>query len=156
MSLRKMFSLEFDPGAGYVVAMLCLTAGFAACEMATAPHILVDEELAPLPECPECVCPVVTCPDAPPASRVRPAPAAPAVPAELIDLNYASPTQLTTLPGVGPATANRIIEHRARRPFKSTRDLMRVRGIGRKTYKKLQPLIRVTPRTAVRIREADR
>ncbi len=160
MSLRNMFRFEFDPGAGYVVAMLCVTAAFAACEMASAPHILVDEELAPLADCPECICPVLECPSPPPmasgADRASPPPAVPSGPSQLVDLNHASPVELTGLPGVGPGTAARIIEYRSRRPFKKTRDVMRIRGIGRRKYAKIKQFVTVGPRGGPQIRRTDR
>lgn len=48
-----------------------------------------------------------------------------------VSLNVATSLQLQALPGVGPATADAIIEHRtANGPFTSVEDLMDVRGIG--------------------------
>lgn len=48
-----------------------------------------------------------------------------------IDLNRASADELDALPGVGPATAAAIVEHRDRNgPFLSVDDLADVRGIG--------------------------
>lgn len=48
-----------------------------------------------------------------------------------LDLNTATHAQLVTLPGIGPALANRIIESRRRLgPFASVTDLQRVTGIG--------------------------
>jgi competence protein ComEA len=48
-----------------------------------------------------------------------------------IDLNTATAEQLDTLPGVGPATAKAIIDHRTKNgPFRSVDDLLDVRGIG--------------------------
>lgn len=60
-----------------------------------------------------------------------------------VDLNHSTMDELVTLPGVGPATAERIINYRTKRPFKKTSDLRRVKGIGPKTYQKLEPLVRV-------------
>jgi len=64
----------------------------------------------------------------------------------LVNINTATTEQLTTLPGVGPATAARIIEYREKNgAFKKIEDLMNVRGIGEKTFLRLKPLVTVTP-----------
>lgn len=58
----------------------------------------------------------------------------------LIDINSASETLLTSLPGVGAKTAQRIIEGR---PYESVDDLLNVDGIGEKTLAGLRGRIRV-------------
>lgn len=61
-----------------------------------------------------------------------------------IDLNSASAAELETLPGVGPALAQRIITHRdLNGPFASVDALDEVSGIGPATLEKLRPLVRV-------------
>ena len=61
-----------------------------------------------------------------------------------VNLNTASVAQLETLPGVGKATAERILEYRQKNgPFKRIEDLMNVRGVGEKSFLKLKPLITV-------------
>ena len=59
-----------------------------------------------------------------------------------LDLNHADAEALETLPGIGPRRASAILETRSRRPFRDTRDLMRVNGIGPKTLARLEPWIR--------------
>lgn len=57
----------------------------------------------------------------------------------LIDINTADATALDELPGVGPAIAQRIIDHReANGPFASVDDLEQVPGIGPATVDKLR------------------
>lgn len=58
----------------------------------------------------------------------------------LISLNRASPTELETLPGIGPSKAAAIV---ANRPYSTIEDLERVPGIGAKTLEQLRPLVTV-------------
>jgi comEA protein len=58
-----------------------------------------------------------------------------------IKLNSATQAELETLPQIGPAKANAIIEYRAQRPFRSIEELDNVKGIGPKTMEQLRPLI---------------
>jgi competence protein ComEA len=60
-----------------------------------------------------------------------------------IDINRASAAELQRLVGIGPTLAQRIIDERARRPFKSVDELRRVSGIGPKTLERLRPSITV-------------
>jgi competence protein ComEA len=77
----------------------------------------------------------------------RPAPVVAGTP---VNLNSATVAQLEALPGIGKATAERIVEYRQKNgSFKKPEDLMNVRGIGEKNFLKLKPLVTVgAPRTA--------
>lgn len=66
-------------------------------------------------------------------------------PAAKVNINTATVEQLSELPGVGEKLAARIVEHRQKQgPFKSTQELMNVKGIGEKNLQKLQPYLTVT------------
>ena len=58
-----------------------------------------------------------------------------------IDVNAAGIAELMRIPGVGPVTAQNIVNARAEKPFASVADLRRVKGIGAKTLEKLQPFV---------------
>ena len=63
---------------------------------------------------------------------------------ERIDINAASVEELQRLPGIGPALASRIVEHRRRHgPFKRPQDVVIVRGMSAKLYRRIAYLIRV-------------
>jgi competence protein ComEA len=83
------------------------------------------------------LCWILTLLAASPLAAGKPAPAEP------VDLNTATATELMQLPGVGAKTAARILEHRKTRgPFRRPEDLMAVKGIGEKAFLRLRPHIR--------------
>jgi competence protein ComEA len=59
-----------------------------------------------------------------------------------IDINRAGVTELQTLPGIGPARATAIVEHRdTHGAFRVPGDIRAVSGIGEATFQRLAPLI---------------
>ena len=63
---------------------------------------------------------------------------------ETININTAPVEQLIKLKRIGPAYAERIIQYReANGPFTKAEDIMKVKGIGRKTYEANKDLITV-------------
>jgi competence protein ComEA len=68
---------------------------------------------------------------------------------QVVNLNTATAKELSYLPGVGQSKAEAIIKYRSNRQFKKVEDLMRVKGIGRKTFKKIRAYLTVDgPTTA--------
>ncbi len=62
----------------------------------------------------------------------------------LVNINTADQALLDTLPGIGPALAQRIIQYREiNGPYKSTEDIKNVSGIGEKSFEKLKDKITV-------------
>jgi competence ComEA-like helix-hairpin-helix protein len=67
-------------------------------------------------------------------------------PAKPIDINLANAKELQELPGVGPVTAQRIIDMRQKSGrFKRVEDLLAVRGISQKKLDAMRPYVIVAP-----------
>jgi competence ComEA-like helix-hairpin-helix protein len=67
-------------------------------------------------------------------------------PAKPIDLNVATAKELEELPGVGPATAKKIIDMRQKSGrFRRVEDLLAIRGISTKRLEALRPYVKVSP-----------
>ena len=65
-------------------------------------------------------------------------------PQKRVDLNQADLTELQTLPGIGPTTAQRIVEYREENGrFERVEEIMNVRGIGEKKFERFKDLITV-------------
>jgi len=60
----------------------------------------------------------------------------------LVNINTASASELDALPGIGPSTAQKIVDDReSNGPFGRAEDLMRVPGIGESKYNALKDLV---------------
>ena len=87
--------------------------------------------------------------NAPGAGTASPATGPPTVTADnsasaLVNINTADAPTLQTLDGIGPATAQKIIDYRsAHGPFQSKEELKNVSGIGEKKYTAIQAKITV-------------
>ena len=80
---------------------------------------------------------------APPRGGASTPPGAPGGP---VNVNSASAEELEKLPGIGPKTAQAVVEDRERNgPFRSVDDLLRVKGIGPKKLEALRPLVTAGP-----------
>ena len=93
-------------------------------------------------------------PEAPEAPETPEAPEEPDAPEETatepegmasrVNLNTADAAALESLPGIGPALAQRIIDYRmANGPFQTTAEIQDVRGIGAGIYEKIKDSITV-------------
>ncbi len=60
----------------------------------------------------------------------------------MVNVNAASAKELQTLPGIGKVTAQRIIDYRtAKGPFETMKDLLKVKGLGQSTLRKISDRI---------------
>jgi competence protein ComEA len=63
----------------------------------------------------------------------------------LLDLNRAAEQDFDALPGIGPRLAERIVEYRQSvGAFHSLDELRAVKGIGKKKFERIRPLVTVT------------
>jgi competence ComEA-like helix-hairpin-helix protein len=68
----------------------------------------------------------------------------PSFAAERININTASAEEFMRIPGIGPALAARIVEHRRKHgPFKRPQEIIIVRGMSAKRYRQIAHLIRI-------------
>lgn len=66
------------------------------------------------------------------------------VPTAKVNINTATAQQFATLPGIGQKLAARIVEYRQHSgPFRTTQELINVKGVGEKNFQKIQPHILV-------------
>jgi competence protein ComEA len=127
----------------------------AAASADTAATALAPSPAVPVPTPTSTSAPAPT--SAPTATPQAPAAAPPPTPTESpprssasaddpVILNTASVDELRRLPGVGEKRANAILALRTRLGrFRAVEDLLKVKGIGRATLKRLRPLVRLDP-----------
>jgi competence protein ComEA len=107
-----------------------ITLGMAAV-LEDADQIIVGAQMVPL---------VAPADSTSAVSSNAPAGAAP------ININTASETELVALPGIGPALAARIVEHRERNgPFRSVDELEVISGISDRMVDELRPFLSIGP-----------
>ncbi len=117
----------------------------AAADPRTPPgdHAPIAADPAPIAGDPALVTGDAGVPDASPDAS---APGAALTPDGKVILNLAREDDLRRLPGIGPSRAQAILALRERLGrFKRPEDLLRVRGIGRRSLARLRPLIVVDP-----------
>ncbi|HET9317217.1 MAG TPA: helix-hairpin-helix domain-containing protein [Vicinamibacteria bacterium] len=63
-------------------------------------------------------------------------------PSGKVNINTATAEQLTAVPGIGDKRAARIVEYRQKNgSFKNVQELMNVKGVGEKSFGKLEPFL---------------
>ncbi len=67
----------------------------------------------------------------------------------VVNMNVADEAALELLPGIGETKAKRIVEYRHTHPFRRVEDLVKVKGIGKKTLARLKPYLAVTGATTL-------
>jgi comEA protein len=74
----------------------------------------------------------------------RPPVTATVVSTEVVNLNSATAAQIASLPGIGPKTADLVVQYRTKNgPFKKIEEIMNVRGIGEKSFLKIKDRLTV-------------
>jgi competence protein ComEA len=117
-------------------ALAASAAGAASANIAVAPA----ESSASLPPTDAPLASTSTATNAPISSH------GPASADDPVILNDATEADLRRLPGIGAKRADAILSLRARLGrFRAVEDLLKVKGIGRATLKRLRPLVRLDP-----------
>ncbi len=69
--------------------------------------------------------------------------------AGVININAATATQLDMLPGIGRNTAGKIVAFREKQPFRATEDLVKVKGVGQRTFGRIKTYLTVSGPTTL-------
>ena len=67
----------------------------------------------------------------------------------VVNINAASAKQLELLPGVGPKSARAIVAYREKTPFKTTHDIVKVKGVKERTFSKIKQYLTVAGPTTI-------
>lgn len=60
----------------------------------------------------------------------------------VVNINTATEKELTLLPGIGKKTAQAIIDYREKEgTFETAKDIIKVKGVGKKTFEKIKDMI---------------
>jgi competence protein ComEA len=74
----------------------------------------------------------------------------------VVNINTASPDELQLLSGIGPAKVRNIVAYRTKHPFRTVEELVRIKGIGRKMFRRLRLHLAVSgPTTAQQVIRAE-
>ena len=68
-----------------------------------------------------------------------------------LNMNTATEKQWELLPGIGPSTAKKLVAYRNRQPFKEPMNLMRIKGVGRKTFDACKPYLSIKGETTLQV-----
>ena len=66
-----------------------------------------------------------------------------------LNVNEATAEQWTLLPGIGPSTAAKVVSYQKSHGFKQVAHVMRVKGIGRKTFERIKPYLALEGQTTL-------
>jgi competence protein ComEA len=132
------------------IGKTAVTGAMAAAAPVASPSALLLPPAPPAPQAPETVLPAVVqaaAPDPTATSATSRGSSTRASPDDPVFLNTATVDDLRRLPGIGEKRANAIVALRARLGgrFRAVEDLLKVKGIGRTSLRRLRPLVRLDP-----------
>lgn len=133
---------ELDVGSRVADAIVAAGGGVgnSAVDSLNLARILADGEQVYVPTAEEVA--AGTGPPAAPGTASTAGASASGASADTVNINTASASDLENLPGVGPATAQKIVDDRETNgPFTRPEDLMRVPGIGEKKFESLREFV---------------
>jgi competence protein ComEA len=66
-----------------------------------------------------------------------------------LNVNDATQEQWELLPGIGPSTAKRLVEYREKQKFAAVNQVMRIKGLGKKTFAQIKPYLTLEGKTTL-------